>query len=99
MSARRTGRALRFSALAASIALGVLLALAALSVAQEAAPSASAVPSSPPPPPAALEAEEAADFARRAAFAALHGPPKIFFASIDADAVLRHILSTPSGER
>jgi tetratricopeptide (TPR) repeat protein len=93
MSARRTGRALGFSTLAATLAL--TLAFATLSLAQEAAPSPSAVPSSPPPPPAALEAEEAADFARRAAFAALHGPPKIFFASIDADAVLRHILSTP----
>ena len=94
MSARRAGRALRFSALAAPIALGLL---AALSVAQEAAPSLSAVPATPtvPRPLAALDAEEAADFARRAAFAALHGPQKIFSASIDADAVLRHILSTP----
>jgi Flp pilus assembly protein TadD len=37
-------------------------------------------------------AEEAADFARRAAFAALHGPPKIFLETIDADAILRRLL-------
>ena len=37
-------------------------------------------------------AEEAADFARRAAFAALHGPPKIFLETVDADAILRRLL-------
>ena len=61
-------------------------------VAQEPAsppPAATAVPAAPP------EAEEAAEFARRVAFAALHGPPKIFLESIDADGVLRRILSTP----
>ena len=41
------------------------------------------------------DAEEAADFARRSASAALHGPPKIFFESLDADAVLRRILGAP----
>lgn len=40
------------------------------------------------------EAEEAADFARRAAFAALHGPPKIFLETIDADAILRRLLGS-----
>ena len=49
------------------------------------------------PAPCAQEAtspaaEEAADFARRAAFAALHGPPKIFLETIDADASLRRLL-------
>ena len=43
----------------------------------------------------APDAEEAAEFARRAAFASLHGPPKIFYESIDADGILRRILSTP----
>ena len=37
-------------------------------------------------------AEEAADFARRAAFAALHGPTKIFLETVDADAILRRLL-------
>ncbi len=41
------------------------------------------------------DAEEAADFARRSASAALHGPPKIFFESLDADSVLRRILGAP----
>jgi tetratricopeptide (TPR) repeat protein len=40
-------------------------------------------------------AEEAADFARRAALAALHGPQKIFQDSVDADGVLRHLLGNP----
>lgn len=39
--------------------------------------------------------EEAAEFARRAASAALHGPQKIFLESIDADGVLRRILGNP----
>ncbi|MEP6993744.1 MAG: tetratricopeptide repeat protein [Acidobacteriota bacterium] len=39
-----------------------------------------------------VSAEEAADFARRSAMGALHGPPKIFFDSIDADGVLRRLL-------
>jgi len=42
--------------------------------------------------PAAPGAEEAADFARRAAYAALHGPPKIFLESIDADGVLQRLV-------
>ncbi len=41
------------------------------------------------------EAEEAADFARRAASAALHGPPKIFYESLDTDAILRRLLGAP----
>ena len=41
---------------------------------------------------AAPAAEEAAEFARRAAFAALHGPPKIFLETIDADSILRRLL-------
>jgi tetratricopeptide (TPR) repeat protein len=41
------------------------------------------------------DAAEAADFARRAASAALHGPPKIFLESIDADGILRRLLSAP----
>jgi len=40
----------------------------------------------------APEAEEAADFARRSALAALHGPPKVFVDSIDADGILRRLL-------
>ena len=43
----------------------------------------------------APDAEEAAEFARRAAFASLHGPPQIFSEAIDADGILRRILSTP----
>lgn len=42
-----------------------------------------------------ITAEEAADFARRAAVAALHGPQKIFQDSIDADGILRHLLGNP----
>jgi hypothetical protein len=37
-------------------------------------------------------AEEAADFARRAALAALHGPPKIFLESLDADGMLQRLV-------
>ncbi|HEY3205272.1 MAG TPA: tetratricopeptide repeat protein [Thermoanaerobaculia bacterium] len=44
---------------------------------------------------AAPAAEEAADFARRAALAALHGPQKIFLESIDADGILLHFLGGP----
>jgi hypothetical protein len=78
--------------LAAALALGLASVLAA----------SPETPLPPTPPPAAtaalpapLDAEEAADFARRAAFAALHGPPTIFYESIDADSILRRILSTP----
>lgn len=39
--------------------------------------------------------EEAADFARRAAAAALHGPARIFAESIDADGILRRFLGGP----
>jgi tetratricopeptide (TPR) repeat protein len=64
----------------------ILLALAALGAgaglrAQSAAPS--------------VPAEEAADFARRAALAALHGPPKVFLESLDADGILRRLLGSP----
>ena len=38
--------------------------------------------------------EEAADFARRAALSALHGPRKIFLESIDADGILRRLLGS-----
>jgi tetratricopeptide (TPR) repeat protein len=43
-------------------------------------------------PAAGPGAEEAADFARRAAYADLHGPPKIFLESIDADGVLQRLV-------
>lgn len=43
-------------------------------------------------PVSAPNAEEAADFARRAALAALHGPPKIFIESLDADGILQRLL-------
>ena len=46
----------------------------------------------PTPAPAPPGAEEAADFARRAALAALHGPPKIFLESIDADGILQRLV-------
>ena len=72
---------------------------ASFGLSQDTAPPVATPPetpaSAPAGPSAPLEAEEAADFARRAAFAALHGPQKIFFESIDADGVLRRILSTP----
>src|SRR5262245_9893058 len=68
--------------------------LAALALAAQGPPSP-APPSAPTAAIAPLDAEEAAEFARRVAFAALHGPPKIFLESIDADGVLRRILSTP----
>jgi len=38
------------------------------------------------------DAEEAADFARRAAFAAVRGPQKIFLESIDADGILSRLI-------
>ena len=41
------------------------------------------------------DAEEAADFARRSALAALHGPQKVFFESLDADAIVRRLLGAP----
>jgi Tfp pilus assembly protein PilF len=43
-------------------------------------------------PPSGPGAEEAADFARRAALAALHGPPKIFLESVDADGILQRLI-------
>ncbi len=45
--------------------------------------------------PTLPDAEEAAEFARRAASAALHGPQKIFSESIDAHSILRRLLSAP----
>ena len=42
--------------------------------------------------PSVPESEEAAEFARRAALGALHGPPKIFLDALDADGILRHAL-------
>ena len=38
------------------------------------------------------QAEEAADFARRAALAALHGPAKVFLDSLDTDGILQRLL-------
>jgi tetratricopeptide (TPR) repeat protein len=46
-------------------------------------------------PASGSQAEEAADFARRAALAALHGPPRVFLESIDADGILRRLLGSP----
>ncbi len=45
--------------------------------------------------PAGPEAEEAADFARRAALAALHGSPRMFLESIDTDGLLQRLLGSP----
>ncbi len=45
--------------------------------------------------PAGPDAEEAADFARRAALSALHGPPRIFLESIDSDGLLQRLLGSP----
>src|SRR5438034_1075430 len=61
------------------VALSLLLAAAPTSAQEGAAP----------------DAEETADFVRRAAFAALHGPQKIFLESIDADGILRRLLGNP----
>jgi hypothetical protein len=54
-----------------------------------------AVPALAQESPATVSAEDAADFARRAAAAALHGPRKIFVESIDADGILRRLLGAP----
>jgi hypothetical protein len=51
-----------------------------------------AVPALAQEPASTVSAEEAADFARRAAAAALHGQRKIFLESIDADGILRRRL-------
>jgi len=51
-----------------------------------------AVPACADEPAVAPGAEEAADFARRAALAALHGPPKVFLESIDADGILQRLV-------
>jgi len=64
----------------------ILLAIAAFGVGAR-LPAQDAAPSVPP--------EEAADFARRAALAALHGPPKVFLESLDADGILRRLLGSP----
>ncbi|MEX0879854.1 MAG: tetratricopeptide repeat protein [Thermoanaerobaculia bacterium] len=66
--------------------IGGLLALMAASLWLPAAEARSQETTAP-------AAEEAADFARREAFAALHGPQKIFLESIDADGILRRLLS------
>jgi tetratricopeptide (TPR) repeat protein len=47
-------------------------------------------------PPSASESEEAADFARRAALSALHGPPKLFLDALDADGILRRAVGSPA---
>jgi tetratricopeptide (TPR) repeat protein len=65
-----------------ALGLGLVLALSALgrnALAQDAAAGAGA--------------EEAADFARRAALAALHGPPRVFAESVDADGILRRLVT------
>lgn len=62
------------------------LLAAALAVAASGGLARAAEPASPP------DAEEAADFARRAALAALHGPPKIFLESLDADGIMQRLI-------
>ena len=42
--------------------------------------------------PSVPESEEAAEFARRAALGALHGPPKILADALDADGILRRVV-------
>ena len=74
-------RAAQAGARACLLAVAAALGLAAALVAQE--------------PVVGIQAEEAADFARRAALAALHGPPKVFLESIDADGILRRLLGSP----
>lgn len=68
---------------------GALLVLAAIAIL--ALPARASGEEAVPGP----EAEEAADFARRAALAALHGPTKIFVESIDAEGVLRRLIGGP----
>ncbi len=63
-----------------------LLAVAFAAALTAASSSRAAEPASPP------DAEEAADFARRAALAALHGPPKIFLESLDADGIMQRLI-------
>jgi hypothetical protein len=43
-------------------------------------------------PASGPQAEEAADFARRAALGALHGPSKVFLDSLDTDGILQRLL-------
>lgn len=92
MRPRHGARAPRLPALAAALALGLS---AALGASRETPPPATPPPTVTPAFSAPLEAEEAADFARRASFAALHGPQSIFYESVDADGILRRLLSTP----
>jgi len=77
--ASRSGKTARLF-LAAALAFGAL-----------AAPRASPADDAAPVP---AGAEEAADFARRAALAALHGPPKIFLESLDADGILQRVVGS-----
>jgi tetratricopeptide (TPR) repeat protein len=63
-----------------------LFAVAFAAALTAASSSPAAEPASPP------DAEEAADFARRAALAALHGPPKIFLESLDADGIMQRLI-------
>lgn len=44
--------------------------------------------------PSLPDAEETAEFGRRAALSALHGPPKIFLDALDADGILRRALGS-----
>ena len=66
--------------------VGGFLAAALLALAAVRGLAGAAETSSPP------DAEEAADFARRAALAALHGPPKIFLESLDADGIMQRLI-------
>jgi hypothetical protein len=71
----------------------LLLQLSATALAQETAPPATtSSPSSTAPPAPAVSSEEAADFARHAATAALHGQRRTFIEAIDADGILRRLL-------
>ena len=63
-----------------------LVGVALVAVAAARGVAAAAELTSPP------DAEEAADFARRAALAALHGPPKIFLESLDADGIMQRLI-------
>jgi len=83
------GRPPRRDAAAGERRVGGLVRLLATALLAAALPAASARAQEPAAGPAL---EEAADFGRRAALAALHGPPKIFFESVDADGILQRLV-------